>query len=105
MRKLYILSKISLTMILVDITKLSTKGQIVIPQDMRSGLGVGDKLLIVKSKDQIILKKADKLDKEFVKDVEFAEKIEKALSSMEKSKEKEKIEEIIEEFKYKSYLG
>ena len=58
----------------IDITKMSSKGQIVIPQELRKGINEGDKLLVIRSKDQIILKKADKFDKALQEDLEFARK-------------------------------
>ena len=41
----------------VAITRMSSKGQIVIPIEMREGLQEGDKMIIIQNKDQIILKK------------------------------------------------
>ncbi len=41
----------------MEITKLSTKGQIVIPEAIRRGLGVGTSFAITRKKDLIILKK------------------------------------------------
>lgn len=67
----------------VAITKISSKGQVVIPLEMREGLKEGDKLLIIKNKDQIILKKASKLDKKLKEDLEFARRTEEAWKSYE----------------------
>ena len=68
----------------VAITKISSKGQVVIPAKMREDLREGDKLLIIKTKDQIILKKASKLDKNLKEDLEFARRTEKAWKSYER---------------------
>ncbi len=62
----------------VAITRMSSKGQIVIPIEMREGLQEGDKLIVIQNKDQIILKKANKLDKNFEEDLEFARRTEEA---------------------------
>jgi len=43
---------------IIDTTKMSSRGQIVIPLDMRQGLKEGDKLIIIKRKDEIILRKS-----------------------------------------------
>ena len=67
----------------IDITKMSSKGQIVIPQELRKGINEGDKLLVIRSKDQIILKKADKFDKALQEDLEFARRTEKAYKRIE----------------------
>lgn len=62
----------------VAITTMSSKGQVVIPQEMRKGLREGDKLLIIQNDDQIIMKKATKLDINLKEDLEFARRTEEA---------------------------
>lgn len=71
-------------MIDVAITKMSTKGQIVIPSDLRSEFEVGEKLLIIKNEDQLIIKKASKLNKDLEADLEFAKRTEAAWKRYEK---------------------
>jgi AbrB family looped-hinge helix DNA binding protein len=66
------------------ITKLSSKGQIVIPTEMRKNLHEGDKLLIIKNKDQFILKKASNLN--LKEDLEFAKRTEEAWKRIEEGK-------------------
>lgn len=68
----------------VAITKMSSKGQVVIPAKMREGINEGDKLILIQNKEQIILKKASKLDKNFEEDLEFARRTEEAWKSYEK---------------------
>ena len=68
----------------VAITKMSSKGQVVIPTEMRKGLHEGDKLLIIQSDNQLIMKKASKLDKNLKEDMEFAKRTEEAWKSYEK---------------------
>ena len=68
----------------VAITKISSKGQVVIPLEMREDLKEGDKLLIIKNKNQIILKKASNLDKKLKEDLEFARRTEEAWKSYER---------------------
>ena len=68
----------------IDITRVSSKGQIVIPLGMRKNLKEGDKLIVLKVGDQIILKKTDKLDKNFEEDIEFAKRTEEAWKSYER---------------------
>ena len=60
------------------ITKMSSKGQIVIPFEMRSGIGKGEKILIIRNKDQFIMKKLKSLSKKLVEDMEFARRTEEA---------------------------
>jgi len=70
----------------ISITKMSSKGQIVIPQDMRAGLSEGEKLVIIKNGQQIILKKMDDFDKNLEEDLEFAKRTEKAWKEIEAGK-------------------
>ncbi|HLC33319.1 MAG TPA: AbrB/MazE/SpoVT family DNA-binding domain-containing protein [Candidatus Nanoarchaeia archaeon] len=62
----------------VALTKISSKGQIVIPAAMREKLSEGDTLMLIQSNDQIILKKASDLDKNFEDDIRFAKRTESA---------------------------
>ncbi len=72
----------------IDITRISSKGQVVIPSQMRQDLKEGDKLLIIKSDDRIILKKADKFDKQLEEDVIVAKRVEAAWREIEEGKYK-----------------
>lgn len=62
----------------ISITKMSSKGQIVIPQDMREDIAEGDKMVIIKNDGQLILKKMEDFDKNIKEDLEFAKRTEKA---------------------------
>ena len=68
----------------LSITRMSSKGQIVIPSEMRADLKEGEELLILKDEDRIILKKASKVTEEMKEDLEFAKRTEEALKRMEK---------------------
>ena len=70
----------------IAITSVSSKGQIVIPADMRQDLQEGEKLVIIKTKDQIILKKASSFRKQLAEDLEFARKTEEAWKEYDKGK-------------------
>jgi len=70
----------------IAITRMSSKGQIVIPSEIRKGIEEGDKLLIIKDGDQIILKMASDLDKNLKEDLEFARRTEEALKRIEAGK-------------------
>ncbi len=45
----------------IDITRVSSRGQIVIPLELRRDLKEGDKLLVIRKGDEIILKKPQKI--------------------------------------------
>ena len=68
----------------VAITKMSSKGQVVIPAEMRNDLHAGDKILIIHSDNQLIMKKATKLDENLREDIEFARRTEEAWKSYER---------------------
>ena len=70
-------------MVQIDITKMSSKGQVVIPQELRGDFSEGDKIIVIRSNDQIILKKADKFDKQLAEDLEFARRTEEAYKRIE----------------------
>ena len=56
----------------IDITKMSSKGQVVIPQELRKDFNEGDKLVVIRNADQIILKKATNFDKNLEDDLKAA---------------------------------
>jgi len=68
----------------IGLTKMSSKGQIVIPADMRKEFREGDKLVIIKVKDKFVLKKMAALDKDLEEDLEFARRTEEAYRRIKK---------------------
>jgi AbrB family looped-hinge helix DNA binding protein len=72
-----------------DVTKVSTKGQVVIPKEIREKLGIlpGEKMILITRDEEIILKKAKRLSIE-----EISERIEKVVE-----KEKVDIDKLIDE--------
>ncbi len=73
----------------IDITTMSSKGQVVIPREMREDFKEGDKLVIIKSGKQLILKKAKDFDAQIKDDIIFAKRTEEALKRYEQGKFKE----------------
>lgn len=71
-------------MALLDITKMSSKGQIVIPQEMRKGFHEGEKFVVIKTDKQLILKSVEDFDENIEEDLEFARRTEEALERYEK---------------------
>ncbi|GAB6284110.1 MAG: hypothetical protein STSR0009_03090 [Methanoregula sp.] len=63
----------------VGITRMSSKGQIVIPASMRTDLLEGEKLLIIKEGERIILKPLDELKPALREDILFAKKNRKSI--------------------------
>jgi len=70
----------------IALTKMSSKGQIVIPVEMRKGIQEGEKLVVIQNKDQIIMKKASKLAENLIDDLEFAKRTEEAWKRIEEGK-------------------
>jgi len=70
----------------IAITKISSKGQIVIPTHLRKGISVGEEFLIIRDHDRLIMKKISELTKQFKEDLKFAQRVEKAWKTYEKTK-------------------
>ncbi len=70
-------------MVEFEITTLSSKGQIVIPNSMRKGLKDGERFVIIKDKDRFIIKKASEMDEQLKEDLEFARRTEEAYKRIE----------------------
>jgi len=43
---------------IIDTTKMSSRGQVVIPLDMRKDIKEGDKLIVIRKENEIILKRS-----------------------------------------------
>jgi len=76
-------------MVEINMTKMSSKGQIVIPAEIRKYFSKGEKFVIIKEGDLIILKSTKNMDKNFEEDLEFAKRTEDAFKRYEKGEFKE----------------
>ena len=74
----------------IGITRVSSKGQIVIPTSMRDNLSKGEELLIIREEGRYIIKTLDNLKPTLKDDILFAEKTEEALSEYQKGSFKRK---------------
>ena len=70
----------------IEITKMSSKGQIVIPQNLREGFEEGEKFVVIKAGKQLILKSLKEFDKNLEEDLEFARRTEEAWKEYEAGK-------------------
>ena len=68
----------------INTTKMSSRGQIVIPLEMRKGLKDGEEFVIIKNGKQIILKKITDFSENLKEDLEFAKRTEEALKRIDK---------------------
>ncbi|MBU1201505.1 MAG: AbrB/MazE/SpoVT family DNA-binding domain-containing protein [Nanoarchaeota archaeon] len=66
--------------------KVSTKGQIVIPSNLRNNIKVGDEFLMVKDNERIVLKNMKGLASDLKDDLIFAERVDKAWKEYDKGK-------------------
>jgi len=70
----------------IALTKMSSKGQIVIPSEFRDDIKEGEQLIIIKNDNQLILKKVNKIYKNLKEDLEFAKRTEAAWERYDKGK-------------------
>ncbi len=70
----------------LNITKMSSKGQIVIPLEMRKEFHEGEKFVVIKAGKQLILKTLAAFDENIKDDLEFARRTEEAWKSYEQGK-------------------
>jgi len=70
----------------VAITRMSSKGQIVIPASMRENVPEGEKLLIIRDGERYILKPLAGLEPALKEDLLFAEKTEQAFEETIKAR-------------------
>jgi len=68
----------------VAITRMSSKGQVVIPSEMREDIDEGESLVLIKDEGRIIMKKASALGKNLEDDLIFAKRTEAAFKRYEK---------------------
>ena len=87
-------------MVEMETTRMSSKGQVVIPSNFRKHIKEGDTLIVLKNKDHIILKPASAMDKQLAEDIEFAKRTEKAWKEIEEGKGvRMSIDDFLEEMK------
>ncbi len=68
----------------IALTKMSSKGQVVIPAGMRKDMKAGDKLILIKEGNSVIMKVASKMDEQLKEDLEFARRTEEAWKQIDK---------------------
>lgn len=87
-------------MIDVAVTRLSSRGQVVIPSEMRRGFRIGEKLLLIRNKNRLIMKRASALGANIAEDLEFARRTEASFKRYERGLFKEMSkEDFLEELK------
>jgi len=67
----------------MEITKLSTKGQVVIPEQIRQGIDAGTAFVVTRQNNLIILKEVEELTEEEVVEMKELDKIWEEIDSGE----------------------
>ncbi|MFW6450404.1 MAG: AbrB/MazE/SpoVT family DNA-binding domain-containing protein [Nanoarchaeota archaeon] len=82
------------------IAKISSKGQLVIPSNLRKDIKTGEEFLIVKDGNRMILKNIKDVADELKDDLKFAQKVDKAWQEYEKGRfKKSSKKDFLEELK------
>lgn len=68
----------------LEIVTMSSKGQVVIPHEMRQDFDEGEKFVVIKAGKQIILKSVQDFDENIKEDIEFARRTEEAWKRYER---------------------
>lgn len=68
----------------ISVTRLSSKGQIVIPSDLRKGFKEGEEFIVIRSGNKFILKSVKDFEENIAEDLRFAERTEAAIKRYEK---------------------
>lgn len=63
----------------IALTRISSRGQIVIPASMRKGIKDGTDFILIKEDDKIVIHPVSSLEKSLREDIEFADRTKKAL--------------------------
>ena len=63
---------------------MSSKGQIVIPKEMRQNFKEGEKIVVIQGGNKLILKKATDFYENLKEDIEFTKRTEEALKRIDK---------------------
>lgn len=69
---------------MVGITKMSSRGQVVIPKEIRKNIQKGEEFIVYEVEGRIIMEKVEKIDKKLKEDLEFARRTEDAYKEIEK---------------------
>ena len=73
-------------MVNAGLIKMSSRGQIGIPSEMKAGLNQGEEFLIVKDDERFVLKKLKQVTGQMREDLEFARRTEEAWQEIDAGK-------------------
>lgn len=67
-------------------TKMSSRGQVVIPIEMRKDFCVGEKLVVLSHKKKLVFRRVSDMGKKFMEDLEFRKRTNKILDDYKNGK-------------------
>lgn len=70
----------------VEISKISSKGQVVIPKTMRENFREGDSVILIEEDNRIIIKSIGSLSENFKEDLEISKRVDDAYKRYEDGK-------------------
>jgi AbrB family looped-hinge helix DNA binding protein len=70
----------------IAVTRMSSRGQVVIPKEVREGFGMDDNIIVIRSGNQIILEKTSDFQKNIAEDIKAAERVSKAWKKYDEGK-------------------
>ncbi|MBS3072080.1 AbrB/MazE/SpoVT family DNA-binding domain-containing protein [Candidatus Pacearchaeota archaeon] len=87
-------------MVQIDVSKISSKGQVVIPARLRGRYKEGENIIFIDDGKNLILKKETEIDKSLREDIEFAKRTEQGWKDIEEGRSTNvEFEEFIKEIK------
>ena len=87
-------------MVQIDVSKISSKGQVVIPARLRGRYKEGENIIFIDDGKNLILKKETEMDKSLREDIEFAKRTEQGWKDIEEGRSTNvEFEEFIKEIK------
>ena len=87
-------------MVQIDVSKISSKGQVVIPARLRGRYKEGENVIFIDDGKNLILKKETEIDKSLREDIEFAKRTEQGWKDIEEGRSTNvEFEEFIKEIK------
>src|SRR3989338_7573481 len=93
-------------MVQIDVSKISSKGQVVIPARLRGRYKEGENIIFIDDGKNLILKKETEMDKSLREDIEFAKRTEQGWKDIEEGRSTNvEFEEFIKKIKDDPEVG
>lgn len=70
----------------IAVTRMSSRGQVVIPMEVREGFGQDENIIVIRSGKQIILERSTDFQQNIADDIKAAERVSKAWKKYDSGK-------------------